>query len=245
MAGHTDYGEASRPPTGAATTPRSEAATIHALERRSQFLAVGLALVTLLMVVLAAAGVLSYAQGQKARRAEAPHRAADLDHEVTQAVTDAQFRLGDGKSLSDHPDQWKSALNAAADLLKRAESVQKMGEPKAEVKEKLQAVRAELEQAQRALDLLSKLDEIRLRDTDAPRAYALAVKDFGDDVRILEPALAAKKLTQLPNREAVLDRILDWADATTDAKERRHLLDVAKTADPDAESFLKLIAKKS
>jgi tetratricopeptide (TPR) repeat protein len=243
MSVHSQYDdETPKTRPSSATTRSLEAATIRSLERRSQFLALGLAVVTLLLVVLGAVGLLLYSQEQKARKAEASRRAAELEHDVSVALNDAKVQFDQGKSVSDQPDKWRPLLVAASESAKRAEGLLKAGDAKEEQKQKAQALRAELDQAQKSLELLAKLDDIRLRDSDLPGSYARAFKDFGADVRILDPALSAKKLQLLSNRDAVLDRILDWADATTDAGERRHLYDTVKGAAPDP-SDLKDIAK--
>jgi tetratricopeptide (TPR) repeat protein len=226
----------------AASSSATDAATTHALERRAQWLAIGLALMTLVVVVLAVAFLLYYSQAQKAAQSEATRRAAEADREVAAALTDAQNRSESAKLQTEHPLECEATLVSAEDALKRAEATVNISGAKEEQKEKVKKLRGELEATRKALDLAKQLDGFRLRRPDGSqqaaglaKEYAKAFEHFGLDVRVLEAPLSAKRLQTLPARDALLDGVLDWASITPDKKERAKLLEVVTLALADSD----------
>jgi tetratricopeptide (TPR) repeat protein len=252
MAEKSQYDDDS--PRGTKTaTPSApiNAATTHSLERRAQWLAIGLAVATLLVVVLAAAFLLYYSQAQKAAQAEASRRATEADREVTAALIDAQNRGESAKLQTEHPLECEATLSAADDALKRADATIKIAGAKEEQKEKVKKLHEDLEATRKALDLAKQLDGFRLRRPDGPyqaaalaNEYARAFKDFGLDVRVLEAPLSAKNLQNKPGRDALVDGVLDWATVTRDKDEREKLLKVGTLtlADTDPNSVHRRVA---
>ncbi len=253
MSGRDEYDDETPPaPKAAAIAPPPEE-VIHALEKRLQWLAVGLGVETLLLVLLAVGGLLWYSQVQKERRTEASQHAEKVEREVTTALNEAHDLAEQGRSQADRPQQWQTTLTAAEEAAKRADAVFKVGDGTDELKQKVLGVRAELDQSKKALDLSNQLDALRLRRpegkdqaTEIANEYARTFREFGINMRILDAGLSAKKLQPLPNRDAALDGVLDWADITPDAAERRKLLEVVvvtDAADTDPHSILKQVAR--
>jgi serine/threonine-protein kinase len=108
-------------------------------------------------------------------------------------------------------------------------------------------LRRRLEQARRDLDLVMRLDEIRLKratrgelvfyKVQADKAYADAFQQEGLDPGrdTAERAAAAVKASAV--RLALVAALDDWANSTAEEDRRRWLLLVARQADPDPEGW--------
>jgi tetratricopeptide (TPR) repeat protein len=257
MSGKSNYDDDS---SGKATVPAHDAASdarrIRSLERLSQVLGIGLAISTLLVVVLGVAFLLFYSQEQKARHGEASQRATDVDREVTAALNDAHERSELAKGQTEDPQKCQATLVAAEEALKRADAMLKTAGSKDDLTQKTKGLRDDVElnkkaldDAKKALELGKQLDTLRLRRPDGKQqavelanAYDRAFKDFGLDVRVLEAPLSAPKLQALANRDAVFDGALDWATVTPNPDERQKLLKVVNLAEFEPNSAFKKVA---
>jgi Flp pilus assembly protein TadD len=254
MSSHSQYHDEDDAPRSTKTTePKAptDGDAIRSLERRSQLLGIGLGIATLLLVVVGVSVLMWYSQVQKTRQTEAGSRAAEVEKEATAALNEARDKAEQGRSQAqnDRLQDWQVSLNQVEEALKRADDVLKLGEPRDDLKQKVQTQRAELDQARKALEFSDQLDALRFRrpDNDKQRAdlanvYAQLFKEFGIDARLLDANLSAKKILALPNRDAVIDALLDWADVPPAAAERAKLLQAAVLAEPEPNSILKKVA---
>jgi hypothetical protein len=249
MSGHSEYDD-----DDTRKTPKSlevsqvltpDQIALRSQERRAQIMAVGLALETLLLVMVGIGVLLWYYQQQKARATEIANRAVEADREAVKTLNEARELTDQAKTLTENPHQWQAALKDATDAIKASESLLKNGEVKDEHKQNLESLRAELAESQKACKLALDLDEIRLAGTNAPNRYAARFKQDHDDldVRLKIPTITVPRLQKLPNRDAVLDHLLQWASVTPDAAERRKLFEVVNATDPDANSLQRKIVK--
>ncbi len=221
-----------------------EAATIRSLERRSLWLGIGLGAALFLLVLGVVSALLLYSEERKDRRAEAARRNAEVEHEAAVSLGEAHDLFEQqARPVADRPEQWQPALNKADDALKRAENVLKVGDAKDELKQKVQALRADVDLAKKGQDLANQLDAVRLRRPDAsvgPQqakeaadTYAAVFKEHGIDARVLDVPLSVKKIQVLQNHGVILDGLLDWADVTPSETERAKLFEVVSTAEAD------------
>jgi serine/threonine-protein kinase len=104
-------------------------------------------------------------------------------------------------------------------------------------------LRRRLDQARRDLDLVMKLDKIRLRRVtrgdlpfykgQADQEYQEAFQTSGLGTVHEEPARMAAAVNASAVREALVAALDDWAICITDKDQRNWLLDVTRQADPD------------
>jgi serine/threonine protein kinase/tetratricopeptide (TPR) repeat protein len=153
-------------------------------------------------------------------------RAATVEREVDQNLLLATQLQGQGKR--------QQALAA----LRQAEGALAGGEGNEALRQRVRDKRADL-------DMLDRLEEIGLQKLalsedglgfDYARTaaqYAQAFRDFGIDVLALEPAAAADRIRHTAIRAWLVAALDDWARATRDRAESRHLFQVAQEADPE------------
>jgi Flp pilus assembly protein TadD len=106
-------------------------------------------------------------------------------------------------------------------------------------------LRRQVQQAANDLEMVTELEEIRLRHVDIKNeefdwkgtdvAYAAAFRRYGVDVLAADPEATARRLAASAVREPLILTLDHWADAkpTTDARGRDRLLALARSTDTD------------
>ena len=192
--------------------------------RRRPALATAMAAGVLFALTLAGLGIRSYRQ-----RSE----------EVRAAVAIAENELGEATEL-----RRRYEFASAAAVLQRARG--RLGD------DGPAGLRQRLEWASHDLDLVQRLDAIRLRRTlvltavrrpilarrpgDGPppaRLYEEAFRDAGLATMGDDPASVASRVAASPVRGALVDALDDWASCDADRDRRAWILAVARLADPD------------
>jgi len=250
MSGYSEHHDDHKPATVPAPSAAADVTMMHSLELRSQLLAVALAVVTLLLVGSAAGFLLWYSHEKTDRQNETVHRTTELEHEAGEALSEARNLSDLANTRTEQPLEWQAHLTASEESLKRADNLLKVGNAREDLKEKADGQHRELDQAKKNLAFSNKLDAMRLRRPDGQdqadkiaKAYAGAFKEFGSDVALLDAPLSAKRLMNLPNRDAVVDGLLDWSDVTPDGEERKKIIVVVTLIEPDSNSVLRRVAE--
>ena len=173
---------------------------------------------------------------QAVRAARAEGEVAQKRAETAGAVQESLRRAGDLQAQS----RWPEALEAA----QHAEALFQLGGGSADLSQCVQAMVADLK-------MLRSLEDVRLEQTGvkddhfdtspAESRYAAAFRDYGVDVDNLAAAEAGVRLGARPIHIELAAALDDWAHvrlrniAWTGGKANwKHLLAVARAADPDA-----------
>jgi serine/threonine-protein kinase len=228
----------------AAELARVEAQARAAHERSRRRLAVALAGSVLASVLLAGGGWAWLAKQRRDRQVRLVHQVnADLDEAMRLRWGPGWFdRFSDTRTSHDN---WLAALEAA----RRAEGRLAGAEDSEDlrpVRESVELVLARLVQEEKDRRMVARLEEILQTGMQPgsaggfdfsrlPRAYAAAFRDYGIDVEALPAAEAASRVRACrPWRELVAG-LDEWALTQVSPAVRRHLLEVASRADPDAQ----------
>ncbi len=210
---------------------------------------------TVLLAVVGAGAVALWVQQDRAVRADADarraaaeaRRAAATERDVTAALDEAAALGRQAKTLTDDPAKWQAALAEALAAVKRADDLLKTGAGTDDLRARLGAVRAELEDADRDRRMVARLEEARMRYAEggpggfdgagAAALYAAAFKDDGTDPNSLDVEQAAARINGRVIRDDLLAALDDWAAMTPDKDKALRLRQLAQAADPDAASF--------
>jgi serine/threonine-protein kinase len=170
-----------------------------------------------LLLVVALAGGSMWFVGQQARQQDA----VEADLKVVAGLQDSA--------------RWAEARAA----LERAEARLGWGAPA--------ALRRQLSQARRDLDLVIQLDAIRLKrvtrgelpfyKVQASRAYAEAFQRAGLGMVPDEPSRVAARINASAVRGALVAAVHDWTICPVDQPERDWLFEVARQTDPDPDEW--------
>jgi serine/threonine-protein kinase len=179
-------------------------------------------------------------------------RRARTSRAVEQAMAEAALLARQAREdPAGGPGKWAEALSAA----KRAEGLLAQGEAGEELHERVHGfvrdmadaeldARIKANAAQRDRRMLKRMDEAHLLQTAvdsdhyvwgrAIPEYAGAFREYGIDVPRLAVADAAARLRARPIRQRLAAALDHWASLLDhQSKDRRHLLAVARAADPD------------
>jgi serine/threonine-protein kinase len=225
-------------------------------ERKRRRLAVGLA--ALAVVLLAGIGVASlwYQHDQGRRQAEAVARRDFLDREVGAALDETERSRGDlhqrledeqqAAQLVSELDGWRELVESAQGAWTRADRIaaggREMLSPK--LRERLAEVAGRLQADERDRQLAFELDRIRLEvstpingNLDLARGVPLLAGAFrggGFDLDAFDPERLAQRIRESAIRIPLVAALDFLAQITTDDKQRKYLLEVARRADPDS-----------
>jgi tetratricopeptide (TPR) repeat protein len=188
---------------------------------RRQRAALAFAGLTLLFLVLFGAG-LGWAAGDRAAR----HRVREV--EADNALSQAARCLEEGK--------WPESAAWA----ERADGILAGGEKHPAGRSRLQAIRADLDMVARVQEIRIRQSQVRDEGFDIAAAdpeFAQAFRDYGIDVEALDVDQAAAAIRARPIWLELVLALDDWAVARRnrqpDANHQRHLLAVARAADDD------------
>jgi eukaryotic-like serine/threonine-protein kinase len=204
----------------------SEARAKAAAERRARRLTFWLA-VSVLILVLGGAGGGLFVQNQRAK-----HRAETkrLETEQYQAVEAALEKM---TGLQER-ERWAEARAVLEEAKRR------LGDTPG-------ALRKRLDEAEKNLDLVARLDAIRQRQAvwvenhfdhaSADRDYAEAFRKSGLGTETETPESVAARIRDSEVRAVLVAALDDWAVATNREERRAWLLAVARQADPDPDGW--------
>ena len=208
---------------------RAAAQARAAEERKRRRLTAALAATLLLAVTAAGAGALWYQQDRAARAAadagsaaEQARKAAATERDVTAALEEATAFGKQAAGLHDDPAKWEATLVEALSAAKRADGVLHSGvDDGGRLRRRVDAVRAELESAERDRLMVARLEEARFREAaagkngfDAPGAIALysaAFRQDDDGWDSLGVDEAAAHINRRAIREDLLAALNEWA----------------------------------
>jgi serine/threonine-protein kinase len=193
-----------------------------------------------LLLILAVGGAWWY-QAQRSARQLATAR------DVAAALSETTSRLEEGWRLTDDPYRWQDSLRLARSAWDRAEGLLQSGEPTPELRERVQAVGAELEEADRAQNLATELEGIRLRlaDTGDSRAslrkiaarYTEVFQSQDLDIAGPDRQTVVDRLRAHRLRDQLVEALEHWANWAPTEAERQRLREVVRVVDPDPDAF--------
>jgi eukaryotic-like serine/threonine-protein kinase len=229
----------------AAEARAAEAQAKAAAERRARRFQAGLAAAVLLLVAGASLAGLWYAR----RRAERERELAVRDGEVTASLERAVTLGRQAEALDDDPYRQEGPLAAALAAARQARGIALSGESSEELRQRVGAVLAGLEQAEADRRFVLELEEIGLRAVEVtprrrrsglPRTaqrYAEAFEKYRLDVLTLDPAEAAARVRRHPRRVSLVGALLHWANLTPREAERERLGKVLDSVELDDSTF--------
>lgn len=215
--------------------PPSAAYRLRKFVRRNQR---GLAAAALLgVMLLAVVGTLGWAVRDRAVRAEEAARdrqtrRAMIQERVTLALEEANTRYQEGR--------WKESLDAA----KRAEALAATGEGDDETRRRARQVLGDMQ-------MLAKLEEVRVQSTHNELGFDLAAEDsgnaeafreYGIDIDVLEPDDAVRRIQARPIRYELAILLDSWSYVRRRLEARgkrpvgrdwKELLEIARAVDSD------------
>jgi tetratricopeptide (TPR) repeat protein len=234
--------------------------------RRARKMTVALAATLLLAVTAVGAGALWYQHDRAARAAEdarlaasraaeearlaAEHarKAANTERDVTTALEEAAVFGKQAAGLHADPAKWEAALVEALSAVKRADGVLNSGEGGEDLRARVDALRAELEAADKDRRMIARLEEASFHEATAVKEngfdnagaaalYAEAFREDGLDLTSLEAEQAADRINRRAIREELLAALADWSNRTSNEQDEEKLRRILQAADPDPASF--------
>jgi serine/threonine-protein kinase len=213
-----------------------EARAKAAAEKRARRLTVGLAAAVVVALVLAGSW-LWVAHERAARQTE---ELRERDRRVS-AELERVDSLRDQAQL--RPAESQSLVAEALASAQRANGLLDQGPAHAELRQRVQALVAELLQAERDRRMTARLEQARLSQASvkdghfdlaaADAEYAAAFREYGIDVRTeaFEPTVERLRATTI--RAELAAALDDWALVQGEGLQRQRLRDLASAADPD------------
>ncbi|MCI0459427.1 MAG: protein kinase, partial [Gemmataceae bacterium] len=200
---------------------------------------VQLALTAAVLLIVAGGGAFAWWQERQAtdRKATEARLAGERDTEERIKVEQARQGVSDNRRLAGSLRKL-SRFHAADEALKHAATLARSGAPE---------LLAEVEQARSDLAFVVRLDDIRYRKwvylyepggTAHPNTliaspeYHKAFVDRGLDLKTLDPAEAARRITASTVKDELVAAVDDWALHEPDTGVRIRLLAIAHRADP-------------
>ena len=208
-----------------------------------------LAATLLLAVTAGGAAALWYQHDQAVRTAE--QIPADVGHgvrDVTAALEEATALGKQAATLRDDLEKWGTALTVALSAVKRAEGVLNNGEGGEGLRVRVDALRAELEAADKDRRMIAAREAARFQGAAAGHEagwdgagmvalYRAAFQQDDKDWDSLEPAEAAARINRRAIRDDMLAARADWSNNTASKQEMDKLRGVLQAADPDPTSW--------
>ncbi len=217
-------------------------------ERRARRMTAALAATVLVAVTGAGAGALWYQHDQSLRAAEHTRRAANTERDVTAALEEATALSKQAATLKDDPEKWGAALTVALSAVKRAEGVLNSGEGGEDLRGRVDALRAELEAADKDRRMIAGLEAARFQEVaaagheggfDLAGASAQYAEAFRRDDPDWDSYSAQQAADRINNRRAIRDHLLAalvfWsiiAPSDQDREKLRAVLPEAGTPTP-------------
>jgi tetratricopeptide (TPR) repeat protein len=215
----------------------------------------GLAAAVMLVVAGAGAAAVWYQQDSTARAAEKAglatehtRKAANTERDVTGALEEAMAFAKQAAGLHDDPTKWEAAIVEALSAVKRADGVLNSGvDDTGELRAQVDALRAELDAAERDRLMIARLEAARFQlaaaghengydYAGAVALYAAAFRKDDEDWDALGADETAARINQRAIREELLAALADWSNFT--AKEQgEKLRRIVQAADPDPASW--------
>jgi tetratricopeptide (TPR) repeat protein len=161
-------------------------------------------------------------------------RQAETKRAVTTALTQAETLVAEGDKQTDRPERWQATARLAQVALEKAEEFLAQGVGTEELAARVRQVRAEVDAGVRDSRFLIEVDGIRLERNDSSGAaltYAAAFRDYGLPVLDLEPAEAARRISNSAIREHLLAVVWDWSSVTKDLAALERLSRVIELSD--------------
>ena len=161
------------------------------------------------------AGALWYQHDRAERAAERASKAAATARDVTAALEEATTLAKQATGLHDDPAKWEAALGEALSAVKRANGVLNNGVDAAgQLRGRVDAMREELEAADRDRRMVARLEEARLQgavaDKDGGFNFAREAEQyaaaFEEDMRL--SFLSASQAAEGVNRRAIRKELL-------------------------------------
>jgi serine/threonine-protein kinase len=226
---------------------RAAAQVKAAEERKRRRLTVGLATVILALVLLGSAGWAWIEHDRATRRSEERSRAREIETAVTTELERAtQLREEARRKPAEASTRMALALASA----RRAEGMLEGGHRDEQLRARVAAVIADLQQQERDRQLLARLEEARLYIADsslkvvidgsaffddavAEPLFAAAFREYGIDVKQAPVAEVVQRLSAHPGRGELAAALDDWARATRDHAGKKKLTELARTVDGD------------
>jgi serine/threonine-protein kinase len=172
------------------------------------------------------------------------------ERDVAVALGETRTHIEEGWRLTNDPDRWADTLQLARSAWGRAEGLLNSGEPTEEVRERVRAVRAGLDEAERLRKLAAELDDIRMQLADAgdtalnlralSERYARVFRGQDLDVDGPDRARLVERLRRHRLREPLVDALehwAEWARWVPGESERLRLAELVRAADPNAAPF--------
>jgi serine/threonine-protein kinase len=191
--------------------------------RRHQTAVTATAAAVLVALLLGGGGAFLFERQWAERRAEQARQEAQLRQGIEAALADVARLQGQAR--------WGEARAVVTQAASR------LGE------EGPQDLRVQVQRAREDLDLVARLDAIRLSKASwvegafdyegADRGYAAAFAEGGLATEGDDPTAAANRVRASAVRGALVAALDDWASSTRDARRRAWLLELARKADPD------------
>ena len=166
---------------------------------------------------------------------------------MTAALDEAATLGKQAATLTADPARWEAALAEALLAVKRAEGLLNNGEGAEELRERVAALREELEAADKDRRMVARLEEARLQGAvagkesgfDYAREAVQYAAAFEEDMRLrsLSADRAAEGINKRAIREELLAALADWSNITPNQKDQQRLRGILKAADPDVTTF--------
>jgi serine/threonine protein kinase/tetratricopeptide (TPR) repeat protein len=202
------------------------------------------ALIVLMLAVMMLVGSGIWFERQRATRL------AETERGVTAALAKAMIYLDEGDDQIDEPERWHATVRLAESAVEAADELMATGETTPELRDRVEEVRARLEQAATDSSLRAELDQIRLevslmkgvdregfydqQGTLAPR-YAALLRSYGIDPA--EPEETAARVRGSRLRDALLAALQDWYWIAREPSVRQRLEQVLDRAEPTANGW--------
>jgi serine/threonine-protein kinase len=216
-----------------------------AAERRARHRTAWLAATSLLLIVVGGSGAWWYQHEQAVRDATRLAKQADTERDVTAALIRVETFLQEGWKQTDFPERWRVTVGLAQTAMQSAEGLLVAGEPTAELRERVQTMRAAVDAVERDSILRAELDRIRLEMAavkggtfDFARGveeYTASLREYGIDETKLDEASKLVGSSRL--REALIAAVEDWAISTRNDSQRRDLFELLRAVDPAPDAF--------
>ena len=167
---------------------------------------------------------------------------------MTAALEEAAAFRQEADKLHGDPAKWKAALVEALSAVKRADGVLNGGEGTEELRGRVNAVRAELDLAERDRSMIAGLEAARFQEAaggkevmfdhaGASNQYAAAFRQDDPNWEALGVDEAAARIKQRAIKDDLLAALSNWSNITPNEREREKLSRIVLAADPDPESF--------
>ena len=185
---------------------------------------------------------------QVARDIEHTRRAANTERDVTAALEEATAVAKQATGLHDDPAIWEAALTVARSAVKRADGVLNNGEGGEGLGARVEALRGELDAADKDRRMIAGLEAARFQlaaaghedGFDKAGAVVLYRAAFQQDDKgwdSLASDEAAARINQRVIREDLLAALDEWARITPNQDEAIRLRGIVQAAGPNPGSF--------